>query len=234
MSVLLLNGPPFSPKFWFEVQHRLHQHSIESHTLDFLHQADDLLSATNCIRKEIKKKNIRHLVAHGLAVPAAISVSRQQPLENLILSNGPLGAHRLLKLINVPKFLLHPLLHPLVSIPIFASSIAFRRLVINPYVMNRDTIVSLCQNNLSSAKYRRNTVNYLHSLNNLCPFEQSNISQCTFIWGDSDRIFSLKEIDSTSTKNPRTNRVLIAGGAHLHPIERPWAIGDHIKQIITN
>jgi len=235
MSVLFLNGPPFSSSlFWAEVQNRLSHHNIQSHCFDFLQHSGKLSNIAQHTLAELRKHNIQHIVAHGLAVPLALQLTTMYPLEQVILSNGPLNPNSVLQFLSrCPSVVLRQLLRPTISIPFCASSIAFRRLVVNPYVMERDTIVSLCSENLSSRKYRNNTVEYLHSVQNFQPQHRNNNAHYVFLWGDADRLFPATTINTISLKKSTSETIFIAGGEHFHPIERPWAIADHIHRSIA-
>ena len=234
MSILLLNGPPFSSLFWKEVQRRLEHHHLNSQCFDFLQHANTLQDAASITAQQIQEKNIQYVVAHGLAVPVALEVAAQHSVEHLILSNGPLQNSPVLQFLSrFPAILMQQLLRPTLSIPFCASSIAFRRLVVNPYVMERDTIVSLCEENLSSPEYRKNTAKYVRSLQNFQANLSATNTQCYFLWGDADKLFPAKTIDSIPLKKSTSETIFIPGGEHFHPIERPWALADQIHNLIT-
>ena len=234
MSVLLLNGPPFSALFWRDTQRRLEHWGIPSQTFDFLHNFTDISSTLSALEEQLSQHKISYVASHGLAVPLVLQLARQNSI-GAILSNGPLQPHAALQVCQkIPKSVMQLLLHPRISLPICASSAVFRRLVVNPYVMDSDTIVSLCKNNLSSLSYRKNTALFLRSLPDLLEGNSDLPSSCNFIWGDADPLFpadSLNEIAPTLS-NMRT--IFIRGGQHFHPIERPWSFADHIQSIIQS
>ena len=236
MSILFVNGPPFDSNFWLGVQHRLESQNVESHVFDFLQTTSSVAQAAECIKNYIAEHNIKALVAHGFGVPAALQTSTLTPLDHLILSNGPLQLNKKWKklLKNFSTAVIKQGLHPRISIPVCASSLAFRRLVVNPYVMDRDTIASLCKKNLSSREYRNNTANYLKSLANFDAPIDLQAKYCTLIWGDSDPIFAAKHLNQILPKKSNVSTIYIEGAQHFHPLERPWAIADEIKTILTS
>ena len=232
MSVLLLNGPPFSALFWRDTQHRLKHWGISSYTYDFLHDFTDIPSTLTALEQQIAHQEVSHVAAHGLAVPLALVLARQSSIST-ILSNGPLQGHKGIQACaKIPKRVLSHLLHPKISVPICASSMAFRRLVVNPYVMDSDTIVSLCQNNLSSREYRVNTVKFLRSLPDILAFDSALPPSCTLVWGDADPLFPAMSLNEIHPILPNTKTIFIRGGQHFHPVERPWSFADHIQAVI--
>jgi pimeloyl-ACP methyl ester carboxylesterase len=234
MSILLLNGPPFNSDFWQNVQLRLKTHNLESSTFDFLKETDNIDESAILISNFIKENDIQNLVAHGFAVPAALQAAATTNLEHLFISNGPLKIERNWQkcLTNIPPALMKHGLHPNLSIPFYASSFAFRRLVVNPYVMDRDTIASLCKKNLSSPVYRNNVAKYLHSMSKSKLPTSLQSKNCTLIWGDSDPLFPIKNIDHILSVKSNISSYYIAGAQHFHPIERPWAIADAIHKLL--
>ena len=234
MSVLLLNGPPFSSLFWRDIQQRLEHWDISSQTFDFLHNFIDVSSTISALEVQLSQHKISHVAAHGLAVPLAIQLARQHSID-VILSNGPLQTHVAIQALQkIPQRVLHRLLHPKISVPVCASSAVFRRLVVNPYVMDSDTIVSLCKNNLSSMSYRKNTALFLHSLPEILELNFTLPSSCTFVWGDADPLFPADSLNQISAILSEKKTIFIRGGQHFHPIERPWSFADHIRSIIQS
>ena len=114
-----------------------------------------------------------------------------------------------------------------------ASSAAFRRLVINPYVMNRSTLDDLTKDLLADANYRKHVSKYLTSLENWTLRSPSN-TDVYGIWGDHDLLFPMTQIEGVRAQFPTLSEqtVTIPGGAHFHPIERPWSIADSIHTML--
>ena len=140
-----------------------------------------------------------------MSLPLAIEVSHISPNHRLILSNGLLnpkvGLIRwiLPRLQQIPCTLKRQLLRPSFCLPAMASSVAFRRLVINPYVMNRTTLDDLTKKLLSDSNYRKNVSEYLTSLESWklrCP-ENTNVYG---VWGDNDLLFPVEQIAAERMK----------------------------------
>ena len=225
MSILLLNGPPFSPLFWEKVQERLSKYEQESICVNWIEHSGKFEKLMPFLLKTCKQNKCTQVVAHGLAVPLALELAQMKPELKITLSNGPTDHHRLFSLLSkLPKIVLHPSL----SLPSLASSIAFRRLVINPYVMNRDTIALLSKDILDNPKTRQHIQEYLKELQNWKAPKNLTSQEISLIWGTEDFLFPTPKPDQTSFK---ASLQLIGGGAHFHPVERPWAMAD---QIIKN
>ena len=225
MSILLLNGPPFSPLFWDKVQDRLSEHNLKSASLNWIEQSGTMETLVPWIIQTIEREEHTTLVAHGLAVPLALEIASQKQNIHFILSNGPLDSHKLaLFLSTIPRLSLHPK----IALPILSSSLAFRRLVINPYVMNRDTIATLSNNVLNNRKVRGHIWKYFQDLRGWHRPKNLTGQEISLIWGTSDFLFPPPA--DLSLPN-RVSYAAIEGGAHFHPIERPWAIADQIQKI---
>lgn len=238
MSILLLGGLPFSGSFWHKVQERLSHHDIESHTWTLCEQTGSLSEQVNSLRLFITKHQITTIVAHGLSIPLGFSVQQQEPNLRLVLSNGlittKVGVIQwiLPQLMNIPCTLKRQLLRPSISIPALASSAAFRRLVINPYVMDKTTITELSTDLLSNTTYRDNVCAYLSSL------EQWNTpstlaGETHIVWGDHDPLFPVEQLTFLPSQKLCSQHI-IEGGAHFHPVERPWSIADVLATIYQN
>jgi len=240
VSILLTAGIPFDGSFWTKVQHRLAEHNRESTTWTLCKESGSLGEQIQDLKTVLLEQNIDTVVAHGLSVPVAIEACHIVGNCKLIVSNGLLtpkvGFIRwiLPRLQQLPCTLTRQLLRPSLSLPILASSAAFRRLVINPYVMDRNTLTELTEEVLSNLNYRKNVGSYISSLENWkirAPAETSVFA----IWGDHDLLFPIEQLDATQHlfKIPNRHIHRIEGGAHFHPIERPWTIADIIQTILT-
>ncbi len=235
VSILLLGGLPFSGTFWNKVQERLSDHNIESHTWTLCEQAGSLAEQVKILRSFIAKHQVTTIVAHGLSLPLGFSVQQQEPHLRLILTNGLISTKVgiiqwiLPQLMNIPCTLKRQLLRPSISIPALASSAAFRRLVINPYVMDKATISELSTALLSNTTYRDNVCAYLSSL------EQWNTpsslaGETHIVWGDHDPLFPVEQLTFLPSQEISSQHI-IEGGAHFHPIERPWSIADILAKM---
>ena len=240
MSILLLAGIPFEGSFWKEVQARLTHHERSSMTSTLCKDAGSLGEQIQILKGIIETNDIDTIVAHGLSLPLAIEVSHLSTNRRLILSNGLLtpdvGLIRwiLPRLQQIPCTLKRQLLRPSFSLPAMASSTAFRRLVINPYVMSRSTLDDLTKELLADVNYRKHVSKYLTSLETWT-LRSPNNTNVYGIWGDHDLLFPVEQIEGVRSQLPTLAQktVTISGGAHFHPIERPWSIADAIHTILS-
>ncbi len=225
MSILLLNGPPFSPLFWKKVQGRLSEHGISSSSINWLEYSGSFEQLETFLQTRIEQTDINTVVAHGLAVPLALQLCSKTAGIHFILCNGPLDTHKITSLLRtVPSLFFHPR----VSLPFLASSVAFRRLVINPYVMNRDMIATLSKEILDNSTTRKNIYKYFKELQVWKQPKNLTGQEVSLIWGDSDFLFPAPKENLFLKNSPP---ILIPGGAHFHPIERPWALADQIQKL---
>ena len=227
--MLFLAPPPFGPAFWAPVTERLRESSLYSTSCSPFQfpraerssQIRSLLNYSSADR--------RTLIAHGHSVPIAWELAATGAVDLLIISNGPISQHWLSKSIaKLPQSLLKTALRPGISLPIFWSSAMFRRLVINPYVMEAVEVRRLCEAQLASAAQRKQLVQYFNELSQWTPSELPKTCKTVAIWGNEDPLFPVPE-------HSTFNQVYeIEGGAHFHPFERPWAIADIINQLSDN
>ena len=228
MTIHLLSGPPFGEFFWTLVYDRLVEHGhkvcvhtpVESHaTLD---QARENLSRTITSYDTV--------VAHGLTVPLLLHFAQKHPIKRAFVSNGPLASLDPLckTFTTIPSILQRIYLHPSIAFRFFSSSIGMRRVVVNPYVMDKEVIARVCAP-LGNASFRKNCTTYLDDINSFIP-PTSIKTQLIAIWGDHDLLYPTTIATDLQNRYPNTKRFDIEGGKLLHPIERPWAMADLIHQ----
>ena len=86
-------------------------------------------------------------VAHGTALPIARAAAARTPVAGLVLTNGPVeeldpATRTLARLARSPRALAATLLQPAAWTRWLASSAGCAGTVVNPYVMDRDTVVA--------------------------------------------------------------------------------------------
>lgn len=171
------------------------------------------------------------LVAHGLAVPVAVAAARIAPPARLVLSHGPISrldpvTAALSRAAAGPAAaLLAALLHPALSVPAMASSAGFRRLVVNPYVMDRDIIATIARPSLQQPAWRAALVRFLASLQTL-PDPADLACPITLIWGDADPLYPSSEADDLDARYGGGHHVRVPGAQHFLIEEHPWAFAD--------
>jgi hypothetical protein len=171
------------------------------------------------------------LIAHGPAIPAAIEASHQHAPRGLILSNGPIESidrftRGLIQWARLPRTLTETLMSPTRNLALLASSVGLRRLVVNPYVMDHDTIVTVCGPIFGSTDRLARVRFYLKSLANHSWKRPPNTLRILICQGDGGTVNScnyesfIKSMAKGSESSP------VPGGRYLHPIERPWELAD--------
>lgn len=180
------------------------------------------------------------LVAHGLAVPAAVAAALEAPPVALVLSNGPITrvdpvAAALARLASAPggrALLERALLRPGAWLRWLASSVGLRRAVVNPYAMDRDTVALLCGPGVATPEARRATAAYLASLAEGLPDASALTCPVLLAWGDDDRLYPASEADFLAFALPGAEVRAIPGGRLFHPEERPWALADMVATLV--
>lgn len=235
MSILLVAGLPFDGTFWAQVQIRLSSKGFTSETWNLCENEGPIGEQTSALQALIKQKNITTIVAHGFGVPVALQIAANTDLENLIISNGLLSTN--IGIINwvwpqisrLPSFVLQSLLRPTISRKVLSSSAMFRRLVVNPYVMDIETLSELTSL-LDQPEYRKHICSYFDSLHQWSVPNSIGDTNLHATWGDNDPMFPASQLQTVRDLNPSIEQQCkyIPGGAHFHPVERPWGIADHI------
>lgn len=242
MSILFIAGLPFGGSFWADIQQRLNTQNIESHTWTLCSNAGSLHHQVAELHQTVQKLNISCLVGHGLALPLLLTYAHQHPAERVIISNGMIGSNVGLikwlmpRMTSLPPALGKLVLSPTISIPIMASSACFRRLVVNPYVMNKEVIQDLTMTQLTNAEYRKHVMDYLQSISDWkCPSHLHN-ARVHLIWGENDPVFPFEQVQAINhiVEHAPQHTHIIPGGAHFHPIERPWSMADFIADCLTS
>jgi pimeloyl-ACP methyl ester carboxylesterase len=223
----LLAGPPFGGEpMWEAVVRRWGAAPVR--VVDVLALGPEIDAASRALANELRCRSVV-LIAHGTALPVAWRAARDGGAAGLVLTNGPLTrldpvARAAAAVARVAPWSLHPR----VAIPALASSLALRRLVVNPYVMDRDTVVALLGGSLDTPERRQLVQKYLRSL--AASFDE----QATFdgptlgVWGDADVLHPAAIADEARRWFPRLRHVAVPGGRLFHPVERPWSLADAV------
>ncbi len=238
MPLWFLTGPPLSEAIFRAVIARIGKGQAiglldSSSASDGWQQRGEKLSAQAVAAGGVV------LFAHGLSVPAAVAAARQGGVRLLILSNGPITrldpvSQSLAMLAGSPgtrAVLSRVLLHPVLWIPALASSLALRRTVVNPYVMDRDNVASLAEAGVATHADRLALVAYLRSLRNL-PDLRDIPCPVWAIWGDADPLYPASEADYLDSTVGGAHHIAIPGGQHYHPEERPWELAGAVLELL--
>ena len=222
--LLFVTGPPASSGLFAEVQRRL----MPRRTISVEFSSTDSPMSPEEMGKElleiVEQESVSVVVAHGLALPLVLSIAWVN-LDALVLSNGPLlrldPYTRVLS--RLPEAVLRRVvLQPSALNTWLASSIGLRRAVVNPYVMDKETVVSLTSPLVDSAELRTQTARWLKSLADMLPVQIQPDLNVVALWGDSDRLYPIQDLEEIDGLRV----VPVAGGRFFFPKERPWEMAD--------
>jgi hypothetical protein len=172
------------------------------------------------------------LVAHGLAVPAAIHAAQLRRPAALVLANGPLW--RLDRVTAAlasaarawPRTFPAVVLRPGPWLAWLASSAGLRRTVSNPYAMDHDRVAAIAGGLVSTSGYRRALSAYLASLAGGLPDPTRSGPPTWLLWGDDDTLYPASDADRLDAALGGGRHVRVPGGRYFYPEERPWLLAD--------
>lgn len=238
-TVLLVAAPPASSAMWSDVVHRLTTHGIRSRPIELWEPVPiDATVAGLAARlvEEIESTDGEVIVvAHGTALPIARAAAAATRLAGLVLTNGPIEAldpatRTLAGLARSPRALAATLLQPAAWTRWLASSAGMRRTVVNPYVMDRDTVVALTTPYTRTSDHRAAAARFLRDLRSIAPPGAPQTARTLLVWGDEDPLYPAALIDTARARIPGIQVAEVPGGQHLHPIERPWYLADLVAE----
>jgi pimeloyl-ACP methyl ester carboxylesterase len=223
----LLAGPPFGgAPMWEAVIRRWGSSRVR--VVDVLALGPEIETASQALADQMRGRSVL-LIAHGTALPVAWRAAREGSPAGLVLTNGPLTqldpvARAAAALTRVAPWSLHPR----VAIPALASSLALRRLVVNPYVMDRDTVVALLGGSLDTPEGRAAVQRFLRSMAGSFDRQAAFDGPTLCVWGDADILHPAGIADEARRWFPRLRHVAVPGGRLFHPVERPWSLADAV------
>ena len=228
MRIYLVASPPFGSYFWNGVKNRLLSYKYDVEIVSIWESEASLNQAKQNICSMVKKEDA--IATHGLLLPFLLWALGDHPVHRIILSNGPFDQLDPLSSFarKIPSKILPWYLHPLISMPFFRSSIGMRRLVINPYVMDKEMVAQSCAP-LKKHASRKSFSKHLMEIPNLQLPEKIE-SPGLVLWGDQDILYPISIATKICARYPSFTRKDIRGGACLHPLERPWAMADLIHE----
>ena len=228
----LLAGPPFGGEpMWEAVIRRWGSSRVR--VVDVLALGPEIEAAAHALANEMRGRSVL-LIAHGTALPVAWRAARDGSAAGLVLTNGPLTRLDPLARAAAAVARVAPWsLHPRVAIPALASSLAMRRLVVNPYVMDRDTVVALLGGSLSTPERRALVQKFLRSLAGSYDRQAAFDGPTLCVWGDADVLPPAAIADVARRWFPRLRHVAVPGGRLFHPVERPWSLADAVDDWVA-
>ena len=198
--------------------------------VDAREQENEASDLCGLLRDIVLKSEAAVLVGHGLAVPLALRVASELKLP-VVLSNGPI--RQLDPVVRTLALLPESLLSGVFLRAGFlnrwmASSLGMRRVVVNPYVMDRDTVALLLEPIVQSAASRRMAARWIRSLPSLLELPPCDGFELLLVWGDDDRFYPLAEAEFLLETASQGQLSTIEGGRYFHPVERPWELADAV------
>jgi len=235
LSVWFIAGPPFDTCLWADTARRLNDLGLHTHFHPLLRSGTgDIASEVQRLTSEIEASDHEViLVGQGTALPLVLDAALTGMLRGVVLANGVLDrpgplSKSLFTLARLPNPIGKLLFHPSLSLRFLASSVGLRRTVINPYVMEHDTVVAICGPILTDPSIRTRAQNYLRSIAKTSK-PRPKIDLPTLIcWGDEDYLNVDNYKIFLDENKAITTLQTVSGGRFLHPVERPWEIADMI------
>ena len=233
ISFLLVTGPPFDTPLWSGVVDRIHSQGHKATAFQMLMDGDGSIeNESKRLAEQIHQtgKSVV-LIAHGSAIPTAIKASSQATPAGLVLSNGPfvqvdMLTKTLARWAQLPKTVTETILSSKRSMRLLSSSLGLRRLVVNPYVMDHDTTVTICGPIFDSGPRTARMRNYLKTLSKTAWLNTSIDTPTLLCWGDADPL-TIRNVESFMNSKPNgVSHEAVPGGRYLHPVERPWELAD--------
>jgi len=232
---LLLAAPPTGPATWEEVARRLAHHGWSTDCADLFDEAGTAAVSSGgtagLVDHLLDRAKGSVVIGHGLAVPLALHLATRTEVAAVVLSNGPLGrldpitrlgarTARVLPAVAAAAF------RPTALRAALASSAGMRRLVVNPYVMDRDMVVRVTEGWTADGPRRRAVSRWLAELPAEAARTDVPAAPVLLVWADEDVLYPAHVADNATAWLPGSTHLRIPGARHLHPIERPWELAD--------
>lgn len=240
-DVLLIAGPPGSSALWSGVRARWGER-LQSRALE-LFEPPPADPSVDGLARRVAEEIARSprplaLVAHGSFVPVAMRAAALQAPARLVLCDGPVGAldpvlSGLCALCRTPQLAARTVLHPAFLARWLSSSLGLRRAVVNPYVMDRDTVVALLAPLVRTPESRLALAGFLRSLPEAVREPPTFSGDTMLVWGENDVLYPARFADEARRWLPRAHVVCIPGAQHMHPEERPWEMADKVEAWLT-
>ena len=230
-TLLCIPSPPFGASFWTEVCKRLESQDQPTKIVTPFLSAYTLDQAIQYVDNELSSiQDSVVIVTHGASLNIGLALSSHPKVCGVVLTNGSVsGPSPLLRVVSsVPTSLWMGILQPSIATTLFSSSVGMRRWVVNPYVMNRDMVVRVCQDFLQDKAYRNNCLKWL--ANKEVPLSLPAQTKIPFlsIWGTHDFFHPISERQHLDQLLSEHTAIDVPGGRYLHALERPWETADSI------
>jgi pimeloyl-ACP methyl ester carboxylesterase len=212
---------------------RLEHHGLSARAIELFDPAPEdasVESLAEALVAETSPDDV--LVCHGTAVPVVLAAAAHRPPRALVVTNGALGAldpftRGICSAARLPGFA-RTTLRPEIWNRWLSSSAGLRRTVVNPYVMDRDTVVALTRPYLATLQHRQAVGRFFSHLPEAISEPPSVACSTLLLWGDEDPLYPAHIADTARQWIPQATVRMIPGGQHHHPAERPWAMADEL------
>jgi hypothetical protein len=241
-TIVLVSAFPFSGALFDEVARRLSARARV--VIPELHAGPDSGALSELVDRLVAVVNacgqVDVVAAHGLAVPVLLAAAERLPTSQFAIANGPVSrldvfSATLSALGRAPggrTSLASTLLRPGAFVRWLASSAGLRRAVVNPYVMDTDTVERLVRPLLETSESRKKIAHFLASLRPTVDRFEPGDRQITAIWGDADVLFPCSEAEYVANGRYHGMHVTVPGGRFLFPEERPWELADALLKAL--
>ena len=228
-DIWLIAGPPFDSAMWNGVAARLKHHGHRTQSWRCLTSGSgSLASEAEAMGAALDASAVPVvLVAHGTAVPLALQVVHHPQVSALVISNGQggKGDRRWLQLLAMPVSQGARWIGAAAQLRALGSSAGLRRSVVNPYVMDHDTVVAVCGPILKDRARSARARAFLRDLRQTTISSLPAHPRILVCSGDAAR--KSGEMSFDSPQRP-IDQSPIPGGRFMHPLERPWELADRI------
>lgn len=234
-SVVALAGPPGSALLFRHLARPLAEAGVRLSAPELFHPAPAAGSVDALVERLVPLVPAGAvLMSHGSALPVAIELARRCAVRGLVILDGPLEGLDPVSTVftalarTSSRGMARTVLDERVWSRLMASSLALRRLVVNPYVMDRDIVAMLGAPLTATLQHRQAVAQYLAELSALRPPWPDPGVPVLLVWGASNDIYPLPADPSASLSGAPIETASVAGGKHFHIEERPWACAEHV------
>lgn len=173
------------------------------------------------------------VLAHGNAWPVALALAATGRVSRLVLLDGPSDGldpvtRALAGVARVARPAASALLAPAWSLPALASSAAMRRLVVNPYLMDRDIVALLGAPWSATRAHRVAVADYLADIAAYRTDVDLPATEVLWVWAGNDLLQPRPSNPENLIRARATSAVVIPGARHLLAEEVPWLVADAI------